>query len=57
MFSQSIMRSLYLAMTFGQASEAVDRVETLVSRERLIEPDSPRPMTGNAVQFRNVSFV
>jgi ATP-binding cassette, subfamily B, bacterial IrtA/YbtP len=56
MFSQSIMRSMYLSMTFGQASEAVDRVETLVSRERLVEPDSPRPMTGNAVQFRNVSF-
>jgi ATP-binding cassette, subfamily B, bacterial IrtA/YbtP len=55
-FSQSIMRSMYLNQASGQAIEAVDRIEKLTDYEQLTETSQPQTINGNAVQFRNVSF-
>ncbi len=55
-FSQSIMKSMYISQTLGQASEAVDRLEKLVSAEVLPDPSEPRKITKRDIQFKNVSF-
>lgn len=39
-FSQSIMKSMYLNQALGQASEAIGRLEDLVSYEKLPVPSS-----------------
>jgi len=56
LFSQSIMRSMYLGQSFDQARDAVDRIENLTDYEQLAEPTQPKSINGNAVEFRNVSF-
>lgn len=56
LFSQSIMRSMYLSRSFDQAREAIDRIEYLTDYDQLIETAHPKPINGNAVQFRKVSF-
>ena len=56
LFSQSIMRSMYLGQSFDQARDAVDRIENLTDYEQLAEPTQPKSIKGNAVEFRNVSF-
>ncbi len=55
-FSQSIMRSIYLGQAFGQAKEALDRLESLTSVEQLPVPVKPTRVNGYGVQFENVSF-
>ncbi len=55
-FSQSIMRSMYLMQAFGQAREAVSRIENLTQNQQLPLPVNPRGITAYDVSFRNVSF-
>ncbi len=55
-FSQSIMRSMYLNQAFGQANEAVTRLENLTDAEQLPVPAHPKPLTSYDVSFKNVSF-
>ena len=55
-FSQSIMRSMYLNQAFGQANEAVTRLESLTDAEQLSIPSNPKPVTSHDISFTNVSF-
>ena len=55
-FSQSIMKSMYLNQALGQASEAIGRLENLVSYESLPVPASPKPLKDFSIQFNRVSF-
>lgn len=55
-FSQSIMKSMYLNQAIGQASEAIDRLENLTSAEQLSIPANPLPVKGFDIRFENVSF-
>ena len=55
-FSQSIMKSMYLNQALGQASEAIGRLENLVSYESLPVPSSPKPLKDFSIQFNRVSF-
>jgi ATP-binding cassette subfamily B protein len=55
-FSQSIMRSMYLNQAMGQAREAIDRLENLTSAEKLAVPANPKVMNGFDIRFNNVSF-
>lgn len=56
LFAQAIMRSMYLNRGMGQATEALDRVDELLTVAPLTVPAEPRPITGHAIEFRNVSF-
>lgn len=55
-FSQSIMRSMYLNQALRQAGEAVNRIETLTNVEQLPVPANPKPVTGHDISFTDVSF-
>ena len=55
-FSQSIMKSMYLNQALGQASEAIGRLENLVSYESLPVPPSPKPLKDFIFQFYWVAF-
>ncbi len=55
-FSQSIMKSMYLNQAIGQASEAISRLENLTSAEQLSVPVNPVPIKGYNIRFENVSF-
>lgn len=55
-FSQSIMKSMYLNQALGQASEAIGRLENLVAYERLTVVAHPQPVKEFSIQFENVSF-
>lgn len=55
-FSQSIMKSMYIFQALGQANEAVIRLENLTSYEQLAEPANPTKITKHNIQFKNVSF-
>ncbi len=55
-FSQSIMRSMYLNQALGQAREAVTRVENLTNTKPLSVSDTPQNITGHEISFTNVSF-
>ena len=54
--SQSIMRSMYLNQAFGQASEAVNRLENLTNVTALTIPAISTPIKGHTIRFTNVSF-
>jgi len=55
-FSQSIMKSMYLNQALGQASEAIGRLENLVAYERLTVVAHPQSVKEFSIQFENVSF-
>ena len=55
-FSQSIMRSMYLNQASGQAREAITRLENLFAEEQLPLPDKPKHVAGHEISFLNVSF-
>lgn len=55
-FSQSIMKSMYLNQALGQASEAIGRLEDLLSYESLPVPSSPKTLKDFSIQFNRVSF-
>ncbi len=54
--SQSIMRSMYINQAFGQASEAVNRIENLTAVAPPAVPANPKPIKGYSIRFANVSF-
>lgn len=55
-FSQSIMKSMYLNQALGQASEAIGRLENLVAYEHLTIVEHPQPVKEFSIQFEKVSF-
>ena len=55
-FSQSIMKSMYLNQALGQASEAIGRLENLVAYEHLTGVEHPQPVKEFSIQFEKVSF-
>jgi len=55
-FSQSIMRSMYLNQALSQAKEAVDRIEHLTDYPSLSVPIKPKAINGHDIWFDNVSF-
>lgn len=55
-FSQSIMKSMYLNQALGQASEAIGRLENLVAYEHLTVVEHPQPVKEFSIQFEKVSF-
>ena len=55
-FSQSIMKSMYLNQALGQASEAIGRLENLVAYEYLTVVEHPQPGKEFSIQFEKVSF-
>lgn len=56
LFSQNIMRSMYLNQALGQASEAIGRLDNLLSHPDLSVPSSPKQVKGYDVCFKEVSF-
>lgn len=55
-FSQSIMKNMYLNQALGQASEAIGRLENLVAYEHLTVVAHPQPVKEFSIQFEKVSF-
>ena len=55
-FSQRIMKSMYLNQALGQASEAIGRLENLVAYEHLTVVAHPQPVKEFSIQFEKVSF-
>ena len=55
-FSQSIMKSMYLNQALGQASEAIGRLENLVAYEHLTVVEHPQPVKEFSIQLEKVSF-
>lgn len=55
-FSQCIMRSMYLNQALGQAQEAVRRIENLTATSPLPEAEQPQNSTGFDISFDQVSF-
>ena len=55
-FSQSIMKSMYLNQALGQASEAIGRLENLVAYEHLTVVAHLQPVKEFSIQFEKVSF-
>lgn len=55
-FSQSIMKSMYLNQALGQASEAIGCLENLVAYEHLTVVEHPQPVKEFSIQFEKVSF-
>jgi ATP-binding cassette subfamily B protein len=55
-FSQSIMRSMYLQQALGQASEAIERLDNLTNVEQLSVAKNPRKLENFDIDFKNVSF-
>ena len=50
-FSQSIMKSMYLNQALGQASELSDGLENLVAYEHLTVVEHPQPVKEFSIQF------
>ncbi len=55
-FSQSVMRSMYMNQAFGQAKEAIDRLDNLLSTEPLAVSSNPLPIKHFDIKFNKVSF-
>lgn len=54
--AKSIMRSMHLNQAFGQAGEAISRIENLIEVEPLTVPADPKPIEEHCIQFKEVSF-
>ncbi|WP_461629366.1 ABC transporter ATP-binding protein [Labilibaculum euxinus] len=55
-FSQGIMKSMYMNQALGQAKEAVNRMESLINAEPLQSSVNPKSITKYDICFKNVSF-
>jgi len=55
-FSQSIMRSMYISQAMGQAKEAIDRLDSLTSVAPLAQPADPKTINAHDIRFEHVSF-
>ena len=56
LFSQSIMKSMYLDQALGQASEAIGRLDNLTNFDMLPEAKIQKKITNFDIRFENVSF-
>ncbi len=56
-FSQSIMKSMYLNQAFGQASEAIERLDNLTSFTSLPVSTNPKHLGKYDIVFNKVSFI
>lgn len=56
LFSQSVMRSMYLSQAVEQARQAVDRIEELTNAGQLSVSENPLHINGHDISFSNVSF-
>lgn len=56
LFSQNIMKNMYLNQALGQAGEAINRMERLLSYEELPVAVSPRQVSAFDIRFNKVSF-
>ena len=56
LFSQCVMRSMYLSNATNQAGIAVDRINDIARTKDLEVCDNPVPMQKFDVEFRNVNF-
>lgn len=55
-FSQSIMKSMYLDQALGQAAEAIGRLDKLTAFAALPAAAAPKPVRNFDIGFDNVSF-
>lgn len=55
-FSQSIMKSMYMNQALGQAREAIGRLENLTSYDTLPVPAVAMPLTKSDIRFEKVTF-
>lgn len=55
-FSQSIMKSMYLDQALGQATEAIGRLDNLMDFNTLSTPADTKPINTFDVSFNNVIF-
>lgn len=55
-FSQCVMRSMYLSQAMNQASIAIDTINQLTDYPQLKEAENPQPMKKFDVEFQNVDF-
>lgn len=55
-FSQSIMKSMYLQQALGQATEAIDRFDKLVDVELLSSGQKSQQLKNFDISFNSVSF-
>lgn len=55
-FSQSIMKSMYLTQALGQAKEAIERLDQLTSYEQLSVNVDTKKIKRYNVEFKNVTF-
>lgn len=55
-FSQNIMKSLYLNQALGLAGEAINRLENLLDYELFEDPSFPKSVQGFDIRFKDVSF-
>lgn len=55
-FSQCVMKSMYLGQALGQADEAVSRLNALTAYPCPVESKEPKPLKKFDVAFDNVSF-
>ncbi len=55
-FAQSIMRSMYLQQAFGQASEAIVRLDKLTDFTRIPATGNSKPVEKFDIRFDNVIF-
>lgn len=55
-FSQSIMKSMYLNQAFGQAKEAMERLDKLTDFPMLPQSEEPKKIENYNIAFNNVTF-
>lgn len=55
-FSQCVMRSMYIFQALNQAQEAIDRVEDLTKTNEIQDPKEPIIPTKNDIEFKDVTF-
>lgn len=55
-FSQNLMRSMYLGRASDQTKDAIERIDQLVDHNQFNEPVDPRTPNSYDIQFSEVSF-
>ena len=55
-FSQNIMRSMYLSQALNNASIAINSIESLTNYPNLAEPTNPQQIKNFNIEFKNVDF-
>ena len=55
-FSQNIMRSMYLGQALNNANIAIDSIESLTKYPNLAEPTNPQQIKNFDIEFKNVDF-